>query len=114
MNAKLTITDANGRVFEGTVQLSLISSSKRRPSGARTKPTDADEYGGLKGGLRKLLSRSFFGSQRKLAHVREALAKDGYHYSASAVQTALNRMSGRSGPLVASRVDGMKAYVRRK
>lgn len=71
-------------------------------------------FSGPAGGARLLISRGFFKVKRFLGDVRKALAKDGYHYGAAQVQTAMNRLSKRDGPLVTSKEGGKKAYVNRK
>ena len=77
---------------------------------------DTKERGftGPTGGVRLLVSQNFFKTKRTLGDVRKALAKNDYHYGAAQVQTALNRLSTRSGPLAASKEGGNKLYVKRK
>ena len=72
------------------------------------------DFSGPSGGVRLLISRGFFKVKRYLGDVRKALAKEGYHYGAAQIQTAMNRLSRRDGPLVASKVGGKKVYVGRK
>ncbi len=116
MQAKLVITDKNGKVFEGHVELlpvtSRAASSKAQPP--KTGITQTEQFRGPSGGVRLLLSRGLFSSPRKVRDVRDALAKEGYHYGGAQVQTALNRLSERGGPLVTSRHGGKKMYVKRK
>jgi hypothetical protein len=76
--------------------------------------TKTDNFSGPSGGLRYLFSRGFFSEKRFLVDVRNALAKNGYHYSAQAAQTSLNRFSKPGGPLVTIKQDGKKVYVARK
>ena len=45
--------------------------------------------------------------------MREELAKNEYFYRIQVVQTALNRLSKRNGPLAAFKQDGKKVYVNR-
>lgn len=85
---------------------------KTSPSSGTSKK--ADNFSGPSGGLRYLLSRGFFSEKRFLADVRNALAKNGYHYSVQAAQTSLNRFSKPGGPLVTIKQDGKKVYVVRK
>ena len=68
----------------------------------------------LKGGLRLLISRGFFKTKKSLGATRQELVKHDYHYSAASIQTTLNRLSTRTGPLAAFKEDGKKVYVRRK
>ena len=112
MKAKILITDRNGKAFEGEVELSPVTApaaaSKAHPS------KKVESYRGPSGGVRMLHSKGFFASVRTLGAVRDALAKEGYHYGAAPVQTALNRLSTRTGLLATSRKGGKKVYVRRK
>lgn len=73
-----------------------------------------EEFVGPSGGVRLLISQGFFKTKRNLADVRNVLAKNDYHYGAAQVQTALNRLSKRTGPLAASSEGGKKQYVLRK
>lgn len=84
--------------------------------GGEGKPSEAAVKGftGLKGGLRFLISRGFFKAKKSLSACREELQKHGYQYSAAAIQTTLNRLSKRTGPLAAFREGGKKVYVKRK
>ncbi len=80
----------------------------------QTGKTSAKGFAGLKGGLVLLISRGFFKTKKALAATRQELEKHDYHYSAAAVQTTLNRLSTRTGPLAAFKEGGKKVYVRRK
>lgn len=77
------------------------------------KPTPT-VFAGATGGVRLLLSKGFFKQKKPLAEVRVMLAKNGYHYSAQAVQMALSRLSGRIGPLTTLKNGGHNVYVERK
>jgi len=80
----------------------------------QTRETSAKGFAGLKGGLHLLISRGFFKTKKALAPTRQELEKHDYHYSAAAIQTTLNRLSTRTGPLAAFKEGGKKVYVRRK
>jgi hypothetical protein len=69
---------------------------------------------GPSGGVRLLIPRRFFKTKRNLGEVKKALAKNDYLYGAAQIQTALNRLSKRAGPLATSKERGKKVYVRRK
>jgi hypothetical protein len=71
-------------------------------------------FRGAAGGTRLLISKGFFKQGRAAAAVKSELERNGYIYRISVVQTGLNRLSGRSGPLVAFKKDGKKMYVERK
>ncbi len=74
----------------------------------------AEDFAGPSGGVRLLISKNFFKTKKILGDVRKALGKNDYHYGAPQVQTALNRLSTRTGPLAASTEGGKKVYVKRK
>lgn len=71
-------------------------------------------FTGPSGGVRLLISKKFFNTGRILGDVKKALAKDDYHYGGAQIQTALNRLSTRKGPLASSTERGKKFYVKRK
>jgi hypothetical protein len=82
--------------------------------GRQTRISQSEGFTGLKGGLRLLIERGFFKAKKALSATKQELEKQGYHYSAAAIQTTLNRLSTRAGPLAAFREGGKKVYVRRK
>ena len=85
--------------------------------GSQNKPAEAKKergFTGPTGGVRLLISKGFFKTKRHLGDVRKMLADNEYHYGAAQIQTALNRLSTRKGPLAASTERGKKAYVNRK
>jgi hypothetical protein len=82
---------------------------------AKQPPTaQKEDFAGPSGGARLLISKNFFKAKRTLRDVRKALGKNDYHYGSAQIQTALNRLSTRTGPLAASTEGGKKVYVRRK
>ncbi len=81
-------------------------------SQAAAPPTDG--FQGATGGLRLLIVKSFFDRRRKFSEIETELNKQGYHYSKQAIQTPLNRLSVKTGPLVSLREQGHKVYVKRK
>jgi hypothetical protein len=85
-------------------------------SGRKRVRDAAKEQGftGPSGGVRLLISKNFFKTKRNLGDVRKALGENDYHYGSAQVQTSLNRLSTRAGPLAASTEGGKKFYVRRK
>lgn len=92
------------------LEKAFFSSNRRRENAIRSE----DDFAGLKGGLRLLVSRGFFRTKKTLPETRQELEKHGYHYSAPAIQTTLNRLSTRTGPLATFKEGGKKVYVRRK
>lgn len=71
-------------------------------------------YEGPTGGIKILIDKGFFNTKRTLAEIRAKMAENSYHYSIQAAQTALNRLSKLTGPIVALKEGGKKAYVKRK
>jgi len=74
----------------------------------------AEEYKGAKGGILLLVSKNFLAKRRTAQEVKKEMEKDGYDYRIAVVQTALNRLSIKTGPLTVSSEGGKKAYVKRK
>jgi hypothetical protein len=77
------------------------------------KPAPSN-FSGATGGVRLLVSKSFFSKGKTLGEVRSALAENGYHYSRQAVDMALKGLATRKGPLVILKAGGNNAYVNRK
>lgn len=92
------------------LEKSVFSRNSQRENDTRSE----DDFAGLKGGLRLLVSRGFFRTKKTLPETRQEIEKHGYHYSAPAIQTSLNRLSTRTGPLATFKEGGRKVYVRRK
>src|SRR4051794_3441743 len=79
---------------------------------AKAKATAPDDFKGATGGLRLLISKSFFVRRRKFSEIESELNRQGYHYSKQTIQTPLNRLSVQTGPLVSLREQGHKVYVK--
>lgn len=69
---------------------------------------------GAKGGCQLLISKNYFTKKHKASEVREQLISLNYHYNIQVVQTTLNRLSKKSGPLLSLKESGIKHYVIRK
>ena len=80
----------------------------------RTSVRRPKNFTGAAGGTRLLISKGFFKQARTAPAVKAELDKNGYVYRISVVQTGLNRLSSRSGPLSAFKKDSKKMYVERK
>lgn len=79
------------------------------------KPAPAKKaFDGATGGVRFLIDNNFFSRRRFFHEVEAELKKHDYHYSKSAIQMPLNRLSSSKGPLVALKDKGKKVYVKRK
>ncbi len=80
---------------------------------AITTSTDK-KYVGAKGGVLLLIDKNFFEKPLSASQVRVAMAERGYNYSSQVVQTSLNRLSTKNGPLTAMKAGKTKIYSRRK
>ena len=88
---------------------------KGRTGAVAKSPAKASDFSGPTGGVRLLVSKNFFKSERGLADVRAALKKEGYRgYVDAVIQTALNRQSARNGPLATFKKGSRKMYAKRK
>ena|SRR2546425_8255583 len=99
------------KISERLARLEAIVFDKK----AKRIPSSATQgFSGPSGGVRLLVSRGFFKTKRNLGEVRKALAENDYHYGSAQIQTALNRLSTRTGALTASKQGSKKSYVKRK
>lgn len=92
------------------LERAVFGSGKKSAEKKNAEPN----FKGATGGIRMLISKKFFAGKKTLAEVRDALGKNGYHYSAPAVQMALGRLSTRKGSLLSLEKGGRKVYVTRK
>jgi hypothetical protein len=76
--------------------------------------TQRQAFKGATGGLRWLVSKGFFDRKQKFGEIEAELRKHGYYYSKQAVQTPLNNLSRKGGPLVGFKEKGKKVYAKRK
>lgn len=79
----------------------------------RKKPAQP-KFSGATGGIRFLISKSFFAQKKDLGQVRKGLTDNGYHYSRQAVHTAIKGLATRKGPLAVLKEGGRNLYVNRK
>lgn len=82
----------------------------------KTKPVKKTRSGfaGPKGGILALMSQGFFKKKKTAPETKNGMAQHDYHYTIQAIQTALNRLSTKDGPLVSFAESGKKVYVQRK
>lgn len=76
--------------------------------------SETKKYAGPKGGILLLRQEGFLKTKRTTDEIRIALEKKEYIYKREVVQTALNRLSKSTGPLVKMEEEGKKVYVERK
>lgn len=105
----------NNKELKGIIKrLERLEKAVLRAKKKQRQDREPEGFAGLKGGLHFLIARNFFRSTRTLADTRQELEKQDYHYSSAAIQTTMNRLSKRTGPLATFREAGKKVYVRRK
>lgn len=97
-----------------TLRLDRLEKAVFVAGGDRRHETRQKGFTGATGGTRLLISRGFFKQAKTAPAVKSELEKRGYVYRIQVVQTALNRLSDRSGPLSAFKRDRKKMYVERK
>lgn len=78
------------------------------------KKVERKAFTGAKGGIQLLISKGFFKKKRTAPDVKKELENNDYFYKIQVVQTTLNRLSGRKGPLAAFKEKGKKVYINRK
>lgn len=71
-------------------------------------------FKGVTGGIRLLISKSFFKKKRTFDEIKKELHKNGYYSSRQAIQASLNQLSITKGPLVKIRERGKNYYAERK
>lgn len=71
-------------------------------------------HSGPKGGILLLKEEGFLKVKKTTDEVRVAIENKGYIYDRHVIQTALNRLSKSTGPLVKIEEKGKKVYVERK
>ncbi|MCR4324492.1 MAG: hypothetical protein NUV69_02300 [Candidatus Curtissbacteria bacterium] len=83
---------------------------------AQEKVTNSQnkKYDGSKGGILLLIDKNFFEKPRTAPQVKTAMAEQGYNYSIQVIQTTLNRLSIKSGPLTTMKEGKTKVYAKRK
>lgn len=75
---------------------------------------DKKQFTGPTGGVKFLITESFFREKKDFASIRKELEKDSYYYSRQAVNEALKGLSKPRGPLIVLKDGGKKLYVERK
>ncbi len=81
---------------------------------AKTKENKSENFSGAKGGIRLLITKGFFSKKRNAPETKAELDKLEYFYNIQVVQTTLNRLSSKTGPLIAMSDKEKKIYVKRK
>lgn len=107
----LTQAEINKDLYARLEKLEVQFGGKKhaRPSESKEK-----NFSGAKGGILLLVSKGLFSKKRNAPETKIELDKLEYFYSIQVVQTTLNRLSGKTGPLIAMDDGGKKVYVKRK
>ena len=80
----------------------------------KNREKSSEDYKGATGGIRLLITEGFFDNKRLFKEVRSKLTQKGYYYSRQAVQSGLNNLSKKNGPLVVLEEKEGKKYAKRK
>ena len=73
------------------------------------------EFKGTTGGIRLLISKSFFkGKKRAFDEIKKDLNKNDYYSSRQSIQASLGQLSTSKGPLVKIKERGKNYYAERK
>lgn len=97
-----------------TLERAVFGTSAKPDGKPNAAASPVKDFKGATGGLRLITSQDFFDRRRRFSEIEAELNKQGYHYSKQAIQTPLNRLSGKGGPLVSLKEQGRKVYVKRK
>lgn len=108
-NKKLTQEEINQNLFQRLEKLESIVKSGKSVETSKVK-----EFSGPKGGILFLISKNFFSQKRTAQEVKGEMNKFKYFYIIQVIQTTLNRLSDKTGPLVSVEENGKKVYVKRK
>lgn len=95
-------------------KLEQVVFASKSPKSRKNTGTTSEDYKGATGGIRLLITEGFFDGKRLFKDVRSKLTEKGYHYSRQAVQSGLNNLSKKGGPLVALEEKDGKKYAQRK
>lgn len=105
----------NPKTIQSIIQrLERLEKAIFREKAIQIKSQKASDFKGLKGGIKLLFVQNYFNVKRTAAEVKIKLESHEYRYSNAAIQTTLNRLSGRKGPLVTFKDGGKKYYAKRK
>lgn len=92
-----------------------VSSIEKSTATVEKTPTAKKEFTGLVGGLRKLYYEGFFDTPMHLKQILDEMERQGYYYSAPAVNTTITRYLMRKwGLLTRIGKRGKWKYVKKK
>lgn len=111
-----TLEDHESRIklIEKNLSVTRTPVGQNRTQKPKSDTPKEDNYSGPSGGIRLLLDKGFFENKKGFSSIREELKSNNYHYPRQSVNSALTRLSIKSGPLVVLRESGRKIYVERK
>src|SRR3989344_3012281 len=100
------------RVIEDILErLQKIESKINVEKKPKTTKVTMEKFSGAKGGALLLISKGFFSKKRMISEAKAEFDKLEYFYSSQVIQTALNRLSGKKGPLIVTEQKGKKVYA---
>lgn len=106
--------DATEQIKNIVSRLEKLEDAVFQKKAGQVTDTKTQRFTGTKGGILLLISKGYINQIRSAPDVKSELGRNGYHYSIQVVQTALNRLSEKGGPLVAMKDADKKVYVKRK
>jgi hypothetical protein len=95
-------------------RLEKVESLLSKRKSVKVKENKMGNFSGAKGGILLLISKGFFSKKRSAPETKTDLDKLEYFYNIQVVQTTLNRLSTKTGPLTTMDDEGKKVYVKRK
>lgn len=107
----MTQEEINKDIYARLEKIEAVLGGKKH---AKTEENKGGNFSGAKGGILLLISKGFFTKKRNAPEVKAELDKLEYFYNIQVVQTTLNRLSGKTGPMIAINDAGKKVYVKRK
>lgn len=93
---------------------SAVFGNESRKKEAEPPSSANKSYDGAKGGVLFLIDKEFFEKPTTASQVKISMAEHGYNYRRQVIQTTLNRLSVKNGPLTAMKEGKTKVYARRK
>lgn len=94
------------------LEATVFSGGKQNGKLLRNK---AKDFKGPTGGVRFLISKGFFKNQKKtFTEIKKAFSKEGYIYDRRFIQTSLNSLSKKGGPLIKIKEGRKNYYAERK
>jgi hypothetical protein len=115
MKVKIQITDDNGNVFEGDIDLIKAKAKKGKVMLKDTQRKHVERYNGLKGGIRYLINQGVLNQLMSVSEIAAELKRNGYHYPITSIDKILSvDFTKNTKQLNRIKEDGVWRYVIRK